>query len=73
MQNEKLIKYSFINSHDIRGPLARVLGLIYLLGKDTEPKALKTSLDKLSEAAGELDQVIKETSNLLQDDENFNE
>ncbi len=73
LQNEKLIKYSFINSHDIRGPLARVLGLIYLLGKDTEPQVLKTSLGKLSEAAGELDQVIKETSELLHDDENFAE
>ena len=30
-QNEKLIKYAFINSHEIRGPLARVLGLLYLI------------------------------------------
>jgi len=73
MQNEKLVKYSFINSHDIRGPLARVLGLIYLIGKEGDAKALPDTLAKLSEAAAELDQVIKETSDLLQDDENFTE
>ncbi|MDZ7606669.1 MAG: tetratricopeptide repeat protein [Cyclobacteriaceae bacterium] len=73
LQNEKLVKYSFINSHDIRGPLARVLGLIYLFEKENDAAKPSEIFAKLTEAAAELDQVIKETSDLLQEDENFNE
>jgi signal transduction histidine kinase len=29
--NQKLIEYAFFNSHKVRGPLARILGLIYLI------------------------------------------
>jgi len=35
-QNEKLISYAYSNAHHVRGPVARILGLIQLSKMDTE-------------------------------------
>ena len=64
-QNEKLVKYAFINSHEIRGPLARVLGLVYLLSLEHKHLTDQATFKLLSEAAEELDAVIGESSSLL--------
>jgi len=57
-QNERLIRYAYANAHHLRGPVARVLGLI-LLSK------METDLDypflftKIEEQTLEIDHVIK--------------
>jgi tetratricopeptide (TPR) repeat protein len=68
-QNEKLIRYAFINSHNIRGPLARILGLTYLLSLDKSQLSDCELLDRLTNSAQELDFVIKSASKILEEEE----
>jgi len=64
--NKKLIEYSFVNSHKIRGPLARVLGLIYLMRKNpANGPDHDEYLDKLEISANELDYMVKELTIVL--------
>ena len=70
-QNKKLVKYAFVNSHEIRGPLARVLGLQYLMGLENKILKNDISFKKLYDATQELDDVVKKTSQLLEDEEFF--
>jgi tetratricopeptide (TPR) repeat protein len=72
-QNEKLIKYAFINSHEIRGPLARVLGLLYLIGLENSKMKEDVSFRMLYEATSELDTVVKQASDLLESEDFFHE
>ena len=57
-QNEQLIKYAYSNAHHVRGPVARVLGLIQL-------SKIETNLDypflfqKIEEQTKEIDEVVK--------------
>ncbi|NOT75876.1 MAG: tetratricopeptide repeat protein [Cyclobacteriaceae bacterium] len=65
-QNEKLIQYTFHNSHRVRGPLTRILGLINLVKigaiKENETGFLLSEIDN---AANELDSVLKEINHSL--------
>ncbi|AYB32040.1 hypothetical protein [Chryseolinea soli] len=64
--NKKLIDYSFVNSHKIRGPLARVLGLIYLMRRNPANGTDHDEyLDKLEISANELDCMVKELTIVL--------
>jgi tetratricopeptide (TPR) repeat protein len=72
-QNEKLIKYAFINSHEIRGPLARVLGLLYLISIENNQLKEDVSFKMLHEATSELDAVVKQASELLENEDFFHE
>lgn len=60
-QNEILLEHAFVNAHKVRGPLARILGLVNLVGIeiDMTPKGneLKNHLDQ---SARELDEVLRE-------------
>jgi hypothetical protein len=57
-QNEQLIKYAYSNAHHVRGPVARVLGLIQL-------SKIETNLDypflfqKIEEQTKEIDEVVQ--------------
>ncbi|NJN26219.1 MAG: tetratricopeptide repeat protein [Cyclobacteriaceae bacterium] len=68
-QNQKLVEYAFINSHEIRGPLARVMGLVYLMGLENKILLGDESFAMLMEATFELDHVIKKASQLLENEE----
>lgn len=59
-QNEKLREISWIQSHVVRAPLARIMGLINIIKdiKDNEEEKAMT-LDFLILSANELDDVIK--------------
>jgi tetratricopeptide (TPR) repeat protein len=59
MSNERLIKYSWFNSHGIRAPLARLLGLTYL-SKISSEEEVKEYISLIDVSAKELDQKIKE-------------
>jgi len=59
-QNEKLREISWIQSHIVRAPLARIMGLINIF-KDMPGEALKQeTLEYILLSANELDKVIKE-------------
>ncbi|MBL6448466.1 hypothetical protein JMN32_19290 [Fulvivirga sp. 29W222] len=65
--NQNMIKYAFLNSHKVRSPLARILGLVNLTkyedldGEDTR----HFYLNELKVNAWELDKVLKEISQIL--------
>jgi signal transduction histidine kinase len=65
----QLSKYAHMNSHEVRAPLARILGLLTLIKKE-ECKECKESkielLQKLYISSEELDQVIKKMNRLLE-------
>lgn len=68
-QNTQLTEYAFINSHLLRAPLSRILGLCQLLNStESHDPALYQALIKSSE---ELDTIIKKISDLLYDGRNF--
>nr|WP_236676355.1 GAF domain-containing protein [Chryseolinea lacunae] len=65
-QNKRLSEYAFINSHLLRGPLSRILGLINLLDHD---KDLKESdlIVPLRKSGEELDQIVRKITEALND------
>ncbi len=70
-QNDKLIKYAFINSHEIRGPLARLLGLQYLMSLEKGDYKNNKTFKLLCDTTKELDEVISQASQLLADEDFF--
>jgi signal transduction histidine kinase len=73
LQNRRLEQYMFVTSHNIRGPVARILGLIYLLKKEqVKNEQEQTIVLKLEESTMELDSIIKDISQLLDIDLELN-
>ncbi|HEX8060539.1 MAG TPA: two-component regulator propeller domain-containing protein [Cyclobacteriaceae bacterium] len=64
-QNKQLEQFSFITAHNFRGPLARIKGLISLIGP--EPKEnLGQILSYLKLSADNLDEVIQDLNKILE-------
>lgn len=59
MLNEALLKIAFIQSHQVRKPIASILGLVNLIKMDNYT-ADKETLSKLEVAAEDLDRKIKD-------------
>jgi tetratricopeptide (TPR) repeat protein len=64
-QNKRLEEYAFLNAHDLRGPVARILGIINLLEMNhlTEDKPLL--LAHLKKTSIELDLITRSISESL--------
>jgi signal transduction histidine kinase len=70
IQNEKLKQYSFSNAHRVRGPLARILGLLEIIEMEGDDnKDLKSNIKHLHLAAKELDDIIRELNKILEEDQ----
>jgi tetratricopeptide (TPR) repeat protein len=65
LQNQKLIEYAFFNAHKVRGPLARVLGLVALTKNESSLEEVKSLHEKIHLSALELDEVVKEINQKL--------
>lgn len=65
-QNKQLIQYAYFNAHKVRGPLARIMGLVNLLPKAAHPLESEFIQDRLAESAQELDKVIHEINLILE-------
>lgn len=65
-QNKQLIQYAYFNAHKVRGPLARILGLVNLLPKSEHQAEFSFILDRLNDSAQELDQVVHEINHILE-------
>ncbi|WP_299252656.1 histidine kinase dimerization/phospho-acceptor domain-containing protein [uncultured Cytophaga sp.] len=50
---------SFKNSHDLRGPLSRILGLLQLYYTDTTTSNKELYIEYISKSAKEMDQIIR--------------
>jgi PAS domain S-box-containing protein len=57
-QNQTLSRISQIQSHDVRRPLANILGLIDLIKTSSDPSEINTMLEYLQRSATVLDQMI---------------
>lgn len=70
-QNEQLSEYAFINSHVLRAPLSRIMGLAYLINQEiTLPKDQKLLTDLIN-SSNELDSIVKKISEILYDGNNL--
>lgn len=60
LQSKKIIEYTHFNSHKLRGPLARILGLVMLMDRESMNDELRELLSKLNISAQELDEIVRE-------------
>jgi len=60
-KNEQLVKYAFENAHNVRGPLARLLGWLYLysVDKSIPQEQILASIKKEAES---IDEILKKLS-----------
>ena len=63
--NHELLQYSYTVSHNLRGPVARILGLSGLAQSETDTEKVKEWVRLLSTTAADLDLIIKDLSKLL--------
>lgn len=65
LQNERLIKYAYTNAHHLRGPVARLLGLVQISKLDAglEPTFI---FEKIKLQANEIDEVVKSINRELE-------
>lgn len=69
-QNKKLREIAWIQSHVVRAPLSRLMGLIDLIGLDEGvDEETRTILDYIITSANELDEIIKSISDKVYVDE----
>jgi signal transduction histidine kinase len=69
-QNKKLRQHAFINAHKVRSPLARILGLVNLIGHEIQMHDKGDELlNHLDLSAKELDAILREVRTNLEDAE----
>ncbi|MEM7549352.1 MAG: hypothetical protein AAF363_06755 [Bacteroidota bacterium] len=66
-ENEKVDEYAHINSHQMRGPIARVQGLVNLLYNSHSKIDVEEILEYIKISAEELDQMTRVISERLSD------
>lgn len=64
-RNRQLADFAFLNAHKMRGPLARILGLVDVLKYTNSREQEKEYLGHIVQSAKELDQVIKTAASTL--------
>jgi PAS domain S-box-containing protein len=65
-KNKSLEEYAFITSHNLRAPIAHILGLTYLFNQENPADPFHATLiQQLGTAAENLDTVIMDITNLL--------
>jgi signal transduction histidine kinase len=65
-QEEKMNEYAHLHAHQVRSPLARIMGLIHLINLEpNSEKALREYLPKIKSNADELNTQLKEVSKHL--------
>lgn len=64
-QNEMLLKYTYTNAHHLRGPVARLLGLINIHKLESNPD-YNFFFSKMEDQAIEIDSVVKQINSELE-------
>lgn len=67
-KEKQIIEYANLNAHKVRGPLARILGLINLTSYTEGTEELKKLIDKMNYSAAELNDIIIEMNNILSEE-----
>lgn len=63
--NNSLEQFAFIAAHNLRAPLARILGLANLIGITNEEKDREDALHKIVASTHDLDGVVRDLSSIL--------
>jgi hypothetical protein len=58
-----------VNSHLLRGPLCRILGIIYLVENNLIEDSSVDFIEHLKESASELDEMVKKITRNLEKDQ----
>jgi PAS domain S-box-containing protein len=66
-QNKRLIEVALINSHQLRQPVATILGLVALLDKSDFDQENQKIIEHLETTASELDAVIRRINDHIKD------
>ncbi|MBC8111821.1 MAG: HAMP domain-containing histidine kinase, partial [Verrucomicrobia bacterium] len=68
-RNQQMIEYAFLNSHNVRGPLARILGLVEIIRseKDIDSAQIMEYVEKIGSSAAELDTIVKQINLTLKE------
>ncbi|AWW29358.1 transcriptional regulator [Echinicola strongylocentroti] len=61
-QNDRLRKFSFMNSHNLRRPLSNILGMMNFLSEERNSKEV---IDMLKRSSEELDEEVKKMNEIL--------
>ena len=65
-QNHQLEQFSFIAAHNLRAPLARIMGIAMLLELTDDKEEQKTLREQILTSANDLDEVIKDLNVILE-------
>jgi GAF domain-containing protein len=71
-QNKQLTEYAFINSHVLRAPLSRILGLINLIERSDTNSKEQELINHLKLSGEELDNVVKQINKAIDSGSHFN-
>jgi len=64
--NREFVQFSYTVSHNLRGPVARLLGLADLAGREKEVVDAKLLIHLIGKTAHDLDLIIKDLGNILE-------
>ena len=65
--NQQLEQFAFMSAHNLRAPVARILGLGYVLELSSkDPSEVKLIAEKITNSTRELDQVVRDINMILQ-------
>lgn len=70
IQNQQLREIAWMQSHTIRAPLVRIMGLVHLLNTNSNDFAFNDLTANIEKSANELDKVIHDISNKTYELEN---
>lgn len=65
-KNKALEEYAFINAHQLRAPVASILGLIHLMQKLELKESEKVYLSHLNDSAKKLDEVVSSITEAIE-------
>lgn len=66
-QENRMSEYAHIHAHQVRSPLARILGFIHLIDKEPDPaKALQQYLPEIKANTNELNDQLRQVSKTLE-------
>lgn len=71
IQKEIFREIAHSQSHEVRAPLARILGLVELLKETSDEKARQELIDKIGFSSEELDAIIRQTVEKVTEAENL--
>lgn len=65
-QYEQMLKYAYLNSHEVRAPLSRMQGLMSIIIQEQDIQSKMDLIEKLKVSSEELDAIIIEMNQILE-------